>query len=801
MKSAPIPASEQERLNELNSLEILDSPSEETFEEIVKLAAHVCGTPISLITLIDQTRQWFKAKVGLDIEETSRDVSFCSHAIAEEKDELFIVEDATTDERFHDNPLVTGNPNIHFYAGYPLKTSTGKKIGTLCVIDTKEKEFTEAQKTALQLLAKQVVKELELRKANRVLKRSNQMLQGILSNMPVIVYRVDGDGTILESVGKGLSTMGFADHELVGNNAFDILAHMKDTLKEVLETGKRHFISNGRKKGREWYFEHYVFPDETNPKGVIGFAKDITERKRIEEELHAAKEYAENASLSKSRFLANMSHEIRTPISAILGFTSLLKQQPLSVESLEYLNYISASGEILLKLIGDVLDLTKIEEGKFELLEEPFHLKEVLTSNLSPYRFRAHEKGLQFELVFDDNLPIYAIGDYGKLSQIVINLIGNALKFTKQGGIKIRFSAQQASVPGQPVWLKVSVTDTGIGIPEEKLKLIFQSFTQADSSVSREYGGSGLGLSIVKELVERMGGKLGVESSMNFSEGTGSTFWFTIPIQETSALDVPAQANQRTFAELDYKGELHVLVVDDNEINQRLAGAMLQKMGCKVTLAGNGQEAIQKLLETPFQLILMDIQMPLMNGYQATVYIRTTLKLTIPILGLSANVYKEEIEQCYQSGMNDYLGKPYTEINLREKVLKWVPVFSETMDANKAVPPAENSKLTDLSFLMQLFNNDLEAIKEMVTDFISQQQEQVSDMLQALTAKEYTRLAAIAHNMRSSIVAVGLEALHQPLLDLEAQVKTTQNHTLLEEKVGEIQRINQAATQELQSAF
>jgi signal transduction histidine kinase/CheY-like chemotaxis protein len=444
---------------------------------------------------------------------------------------------------------------------------------------------------------------------------------------------------------------------------------MEDTLQEVFQTGKGHFISNTRKDAREWYFEHYVFPDETNPGGLMGFAKDITDRRRMEQESKDAKEAAEKASQSKSRFLANMSHEIRTPISAILGFANLLKKQDLSPESLEYLSYITSSGEILLKLIGDVLDLTKIEEGKFELQLERFHLKEVLTSNLSPYGFRANEKGLQFELLFDENLPSYAIGDASKLSQIVINLIGNALKFTKQGGIKISFTAERPAKPEQTILLKVSITDTGIGISPDKLALIFQSFTQADVSINREFGGSGLGLSIVKELVERMGGQIGVESHINKnSEVSGSTFWFTIPLREAEAPTVSSESEQQILENIDYKGEVHVLLVDDNEINQRLASIMLQNMGCKVTIAGNGQEAIEKLPDNDFQLILMDIQMPLMNGYEATEYMRNKVKLTLPIIGLSANVYKEEIEQCYQSGMNDYLGKPYTEKKLREKV-------------------------------------------------------------------------------------------------------------------------------------
>jgi PAS domain-containing protein len=331
MKPFPIPVNEKERLKELLSFDILDTDTENQFEDIVKLAAHVTGTPISLITLLDETRQWFKAKMGLDVPETPWDVAFCSYAIAGDKDEIFIVENAKTDSRFQDNPLLTGNPNIHFYAVYPLKTSGGYKLRTLCVIDTQHKELTKDQKTALKLLAWQVVKELELRWVNRELKRINQMLQGILGNMSVIAYRVDGYGTIKESVGKGPATLGFTDNQLVGQSAFAILAHMKETLQQVLQTGEGYFASDGRKRGKDWYFEHFVFPDETNPGGLIGFAIDRTERRRIEQKLEEARANAEKASQSKSRFLANMSNEIRTSINAILGLQPF---RPTSIRNL-----------------------------------------------------------------------------------------------------------------------------------------------------------------------------------------------------------------------------------------------------------------------------------------------------------------------------------------------------------------------------------------------------------------------------------------------------------------------------------
>jgi CheY-like chemotaxis protein len=240
-----------------------------------------------------------------------------------------------------------------------------------------------------------------------------------------------------------------------------------------------------------------------------------------------------------------------------------------------------------------------------------------------------------------------------------------------------------------------------------------------------------------------------------------------------------------------------VLLVDDNEINQRLASVMLQNIGCQVTIAGNGLEAIHKLKGNDFQLILMDIQMPLMNGYETTEHIRGKLKLVLPIIGLSANVYKEEIEQCYHSGMNDYLGKPYTERKLREKIVKWAPVYIKEEQAREEIGLNRGGKLTDLSFLVELFNDDQDSINEMVSDFITQQQQLMADMDAALRSGNYQQISDISHNMRSSIAAVGLEALREPLLALEVLAKAGDNHEAIAAQLAEVQNINGAAINEL----
>jgi CheY-like chemotaxis protein/HPt (histidine-containing phosphotransfer) domain-containing protein len=338
-----------------------------------------------------------------------------------------------------------------------------------------------------------------------------------------------------------------------------------------------------------------------------------------------------------------------------------------------------------------------------------------------------------------------------------------------------------------------------VGIPADKRDQIFGRFTQADASINRQFGGSGLGLAIVKELVERMGGVLGVEST-DAAAGpageTGSTFWFTLPLRV--AEPPPARPATAPAPALHYGNRVHVLLVDDNEINQRLAGAMLRNAGCRVTVAGNGQEALDKLQTDRFQLVLMDIQMPVLDGYQATRSIREQLGLTLPVVGLSANVYKEEIELCYQAGMNDYLSKPYTEQGLQEKLARWIAAPSAGADG-AAGPGGAARKLTDLALLHELFGGDEASVRDMVADFLAQQRTLLEGMEAALAAGDYKQLAGLSHHMRSSLEAVGLEALREPLLALEALAKGGRPAAEVGEALGKIRQLNELAAGELRA--
>jgi len=400
--------------------------------------------------------------------------------------------------------------------------------------------------------------------------------------------------------------------------------------------------------------------------------------KKVQErtiQLETVKAAAEKANQSKTRFLSSMSHEIRTPLNGILGFTEILSKDSLTKEQYrEYLMHIKTAGELLSKLIGDILDLSKIEAGKLILENESFHVKEFVESSLYPYKFQVNENGIEFKLDIDKNIPDYIISDRLRINQLLVNLIGNATKFTREGVIG-------TTVSGKPIdqehfLLELSVYDTGIGIAPDKFEKIFESFSQANETISREYGGSGLGLAIVKQLVTAMGGTIKVVSPYPHKSAkgeAGSCFQIKLPVKIDASRqhEAPQVKTSMQAGHLREKN-ISVLVVDDNLMNQRLAGFLLEKIGCQVQVAGNGKDALEKVKTNSFQAILMDVHMPVMDGYETTQRIRSELRLDTPIIGVTANVFREDINKCLDAGMNDHLGKPYQEDQLLDKISKWV---------------------------------------------------------------------------------------------------------------------------------
>jgi two-component system CheB/CheR fusion protein len=403
--------------------------------------------------------------------------------------------------------------------------------------------------------------------------------------------------------------------------------------------------------------------------GITIIAYEVTDHHNVKEELIASKHIAEHkthiaeeALKFKQQFLSNMSHEIRTPMNSIVGFTNVILKTELNQKQKEFIDAIKKSGESLLILINDILDLAKVDAGKMSFSSDPFSLEECISDIFKLLGVKCQEKNLEFTKKYDASIPKTLLGDSVRLRQIILNLTSNAIKFTPQGNVTI--SIRIVNEESKKITIEFAVSDTGIGIPDNRLGHIFYNFEQASDEISKEYGGTGLGLSIVKQLVELQGGSLFVQSKV----GEGSTFGFLMDFSKTTET-IPEETVSILNIEENKTQQIKVLVAEDIALNQMLIKLILADFGFECDIAENGKVVIAKLLEKEYDIILMDLQMPEMNGFEATDYIRNTMKLQIPIIALTADVTSIDIEKSKKTGMDDYISKPIDEELLYNKII------------------------------------------------------------------------------------------------------------------------------------
>ncbi len=539
MTAADNPANESQRIATLHALNILDTPNEESFDRLVSLACGIFNVPIAAVSLVDVDRQWFKASCGLSSNQTPRDHAFCAHAIL--SDDVMVVPDSHIDPRVCDSPLVTGAPYIRFYAGAPIKHSNGTNLGSLCIVDTHPRKFSERDCALLKHLASIAAHNMELR----------------------------------------------------------LLAS-----------------------------------------------------------------HADAANRAKSLFVANISHEIRTPMHAILGFSDVLADAETSQkERAEAANAVRRNGLHLISIINDVLDISKIESGEMAVGPVPTNPRTVLSDVAQITSPRAQAKGLAFSCDWIGPAPASVTTDPTRLRQILLNLVDNAIKFTSHGSVCVRAALRDQCR------LVVEVTDTGIGLTEEQSARIFRPFAQANPSFSRLHGGTGLGLAISRRLAELLGGTLQVTST----HGVGSTFTLDIDVapavvtplkrqsafQRADALEDPDSSTRRDARHPSLHGR-RFLVVEDGPDNQRLIAHYLRSADATFTIVSDGQQSLDEMsgpYASSYDAILMDLQMPVLDGIHATAALRAR-GCDIPIIALTANAMADGREACLRDGFDEYICKP-----------------------------------------------------------------------------------------------------------------------------------------------
>jgi PAS domain S-box-containing protein len=520
-----------------------------------------------------------------------------------------------------------------------------------------------------------------------ILLRTGQQrqMQNISDAMADGLYVTDHEGKVTFANLATLSLLGYEQKMLIGCAAREVF-YINDHGERGIDANLCplcRVLRTGEPFRGEWRFirqDDRIFDVEVASQpiielgrlvGAVTVFRDVSDRNAVRQELIAAKALAEQASASKSAFLANMSHEIRTPMNGVLGMADLLQETTLNDEQADYVQTIRSSGDALLTVIDDILDYSKIEAGMMVIESAPFDLRALFKDVHRLMQVRADQKGLLLSLRVTDAVPAFVLGDSVRVRQVLLNLIGNAIKFTEQGSVDVLALLTQQE--GDLSTIRIEVSDTGIGIAEDKINRLFKSFSQVDDSTSRRFGGTGLGLSISKRLVALMQGEMGVNSV----EGQGSVFWFTLLVQEAAGLQTNTIRATDAAAGLPMA---RILLVEDNLVNQKVASAMLGKLGYKPVVANNGKEALSCLSEQDFDLVFMDCQMPVMDGFEATRAIRAGAfggHPNITVIALTANAMKEDQEACYAAGMTDYLSKPLQIPALIAMLKKYLVVTPE----------------------------------------------------------------------------------------------------------------------------
>ncbi|HRH65079.1 MAG TPA: response regulator [Bacteroidia bacterium] len=672
------------------------------------------------------------------------------------------------------------------------------------------------------------------------LRETERRLKTVVANSPIILFSLDEHARFTLIEGNSLQTMGINKQDYLGKTIreFHSIPIQEEDFRKAMAGEETTSVVEINSK----YFEIFYTPIYSEKKvatGVIGVASDITGHKRAEDELKKAMTLAEETARLKEQFLANMSHEIRTPMNGIIGLTRILLNTELSEEQLRFLQSIKVCSDNLLVIINDILDLSKIEAGKMSFESVPFRMEDLARHAVELFQSKADEKAIQLSAKIDSAIPEGLCGDPTRLSQILNNLMSNAIKFTNEGEVSLMINLR--SNRENQVTIDFEIKDSGIGIPEQSLDSIFESFTQASTDTTRKFGGTGLGLTIVKRLIELQGGNIGVRSK----PGSGTTFFFHLSFEISNEKHLTAT----TVEEKDNRttSHLRILVAEDNPINQLIVKKLFSDWETPVEFAENGKIAIEKLTHANFDLVLMDIQMPEMDGYTAAHHIRTVLPepiRSIPIMAMTAHATQNEKQKCYDAGMDNYISKPFEPAELKKKILELTispgsPLNGSESHSIELKPRQEmdqtqdNSQISsrdehrnslqtpnlvienpssrtepiipehqiNLTYLKQIAEGNDSFIIEMLEMFLNKTPEALENLDASFRQSNWEELKQIAHRIKPSFGYIGLSGTQKLLAEIERLSEDHINPERIGELVGEVRQVSKSVFVQLQTAL
>jgi PAS domain S-box-containing protein len=705
--------------------------------------------------------------------------------------------------------ILSEKTRLQFFDGYLTEINTdGKSEGIMNVINKSGKNIfllyqnylvSEAGADPYVIcFAQNITDRLH---AEDALKRSEEKYRGIIDNMNLGMLEVDTNQHIIYANQQFCNMCGYTRDELTSQNASEMFVHddSNDTqgfraLQGEYSIANSQELSIKTKTGAsKWWLASNapLLNEDGSLKGSISIHLDITKQKNMERQLREAKLDAERSSDSKEIFLTNMSHEIRTPINAIMGLGKLLGKSALDEQQKYYLSSIRAASENLLVIINDILDFSKIEAGKIALESMPFDLKKITGQAINMLTHKAEEKGLVLNYEIDDNIASKLIGDPFRINQVLINMLSNAIKFTEKGSINLKAYLAEETDNFQKIL--ITIKDTGVGISEEFLKNIFKKFTQEDETVARKFGGTGLGMSITKQLMELMGGVIDVTSKKD--SGTLISLEFKFKIGTEKVFEKKRAINKVDTSNIRNK---RILLVEDNDLNRLLAFTILKQYGAIVAEAENGAIAVELMRLHKFDIVLMDVQMPVMDGVTATQIIRQEISKNIPIIALTANAIKGKKEQYIQSGMNDYISKPYDEEKMISLISNWInnsadlkfgsseTDHSENEEAVLVVAAVDEEPLYDIKKLTKIGSGNNDFVVQMLKLFINDVPKTAQRIKDAHGAGDFETVKYLAHRIRPSLNNMAINLVKDDIMQIEKLAEHDQANPMLGTRIDNI---------------